>query len=65
MSCASFRKHVLPKVRPVKYSKRLVRYDSDEIDQAIAAMRGLSAPSPAGEEAAWLAKLDEDSGARR
>lgn len=63
MSPASFRKYVLPRVRPVKYSKRLVRYDSVEVDQAIAELRGEGPPSSDKDKA--LEALYEDRGARR
>jgi predicted DNA-binding transcriptional regulator AlpA len=62
---SSFRRHVLPHLHPSKVGTRIVRYDRHEIDRVLAAGGGQAAPSQLGEEAAWLAKLDEDSGARR
>ena len=65
LSCTTFRKHVLPLLHPVKFGRRTVLYDRQEIDLRLAERARVGAPSPIGEEAAWLAKLDGDTSARR
>lgn len=59
----TFRRHLLPHLTPVKYTKRIVRYDRDEIDRRLAAQRGESAPST--DEDRVLERLYENDGARR
>lgn len=63
LSRNSFRRHVLPLLTPARLTKRLIRYDREEIDRRLGDAK--PAPSEAGEEAAWLAKLDGDTSARR
>lgn len=64
MSQFSFRRHVLPVLRPIKFSKRLVRYDIQEIDQRLAERQLGGAPSSVVERALGGA-FNEDHGARR
>lgn len=59
----SFRRHLLPRLKPVRYSQRLVRYDREEIDRELAAQRGEGPPSSDIDQA--LERLYEDDGARR
>lgn len=65
MSVTSFRLYVRPKLAPSKPGKRMARYDRLDIDRVMVDAKGGAGAPLGGEEAVWLAKLDEDSGARR
>lgn len=64
MSCMSFRRHVLPALHPVKFTKRLVRYDLQEIDRRLAERQEGGAPLSVVERALGGA-FNEDNRARR